>query len=288
MKIGCIGTGLMGAPMAHRVLAAGHETTVYNRSVEKTEELRVAGATVGRTPAAVLERSEAVVVMVADGPAVRQVLLKNDSAEHLHGRTILQMSTISPLENQEIASEVTTRGGTYLEAPVLGSIPQASDGSLIVMVGCSEAEFDGALPLLHLFGPDPRHIGAVGAASALKLALNQLIASLTAAFSLSLAYVDRKGLDVELFMEILRSSALYAPTFDKKLQGMLERSFAKANFPARHLLKDVRLCRDEAGAVGLDTSALEAVEHIIASAIEQGHADSDYSALFEGILNPGW
>ena len=127
---------------------------------------------------------------------------------------------------------------------------------------------------------------AVGAAAALKLALNQLIGSLTAAFSFSLATVLRRGIDVETFMGILRESALYAPTFDKKLPRMLERDFARPNFPARHLRKDLALAVEQGRELGLETAAVEAVQRIVERAMERGFADEDYSALYNAVNPP--
>jgi 3-hydroxyisobutyrate dehydrogenase len=128
-------------------------------------------------------------------------------------------------------------------------------------------------------------LGSVGAASATKLALNQLIASLTTAFALSLGFVQRQGVEVEAFMQILRQSALYAPTFDKKLQQMIDGNFANANFPTKHLLKDTNLFLNEAEAVGLNVSSLEGVRKVLEAAQQLGLADADYSSLFAAI-NP--
>jgi 3-hydroxyisobutyrate dehydrogenase len=141
-------------------------------------------------------------------------------APHLAGRTIIQMGTIRPEESVQIDAAIQAAGGDYFEAPVLGSIPQAQQAELIVMVGGSTEQFTQWRDLLAAFGPEPRHIGPLGKAAAVKLALNQLIGALTGAFSLSLGMVQRHGIDVETFMSILRSSALYAPTFDKSASNI--------------------------------------------------------------------
>ncbi len=125
----------------------------------------------------------------------------------------------------------------------------------------------------------------MGKAAAMKLALNQLIAALTAAFSLSLALVEAEDVEVDLFMKILRKSALYVPTFDKKISRMLDRNFANPNFPTKHLLKDTDLFLEEAKEIGLDIIGLEGTRKIIEKAIDKGFADDDYSAIFAAI-NP--
>jgi 3-hydroxyisobutyrate dehydrogenase len=126
-------------------------------------------------------------------------------------------------------------------------------------------------------------IGEVGTAAALKLALNQLIASLTTAFALSLAFLSQQGVDLEKFMTILRQSALYAPTFDKKLTRMLEENYANPNFPTKHLLKDVNLFLEESEKLDLTTFPLTGVQHLLEKALAMGLAEEDYSALYEAL-----
>jgi 3-hydroxyisobutyrate dehydrogenase-like beta-hydroxyacid dehydrogenase len=213
---------------------------------------------------------------------VRAVLLAPQTLATLAGRTVIQCSTIGPSESRELAGRVEEAGGRYLEAPVLGSTPEAEAGRLLVLAGGSEEDFERSRPVLESLGA-PRLIGPVGHGAALKLALNQLIASLSAAFALSLAFVRREGVDVNAFMEVLRASALYAPTFDKKLARMLEGDFAHPNFPLKHLLKDVRLFLDEGRPLGLDGRALAALEEVLEAGVAAGHAEDDYSALYASV-----
>jgi 3-hydroxyisobutyrate dehydrogenase len=282
-RIGWIGTGLMGAPMARRLLGAGESVTVYNRTPDKALALKDNGAAIASSSAALIAAVDVVFLMVADRAAIEQVLL--DSSVQLTGKTIIQMGTIAPNESQAIAQSVVNAGGQYLEAPVLGSIPQAKDGSLIVMVGSTAEPFTTYAPLLNHLGENPIHVGEVGTAAALKLAMNQLIGSLTAAFSLSLGLVQRYGVEVDTFMDVVRQSALYAPTFDKKLSRMCDRNFENPNFPTKHLLKDTKLAIAAADAVGQNTAALTGLQDILERAIAQQLADLDYSALFN-VVNP--
>jgi 3-hydroxyisobutyrate dehydrogenase len=280
MKIAFLGTGLMGRPMAERLIAAGHEVFAWNRTRDKAEPLASRGARVAGTPAEAIQAAPCVVVMLADEPAIRSVLAGN---VELEGRTILQMSTISPGQSRSLCEDLERRGAAFLEAPVLGSVPAAEAGRLIVMVGSSQARFETWLPLFRVFGAEPRHVGEVGNATALKLALNQLIGSLTAAFAASLAFVERSGVDVDLFVEILRGSALHAPTFDSKLPHMRAHDYTRPSFPTRHLGKDVGLFLEEAQRLGLDTAAVEGVSTIVRRAVESGLGDLDYSSILEII-----
>jgi 3-hydroxyisobutyrate dehydrogenase len=221
--------------------------------------------------------------MLSDDRAIESVLLTPAILPHVQGKTIVQMGTISPQASHQICHQIVAAGGEYLEAPVLGSIPEAKTGKLLVMVGATPAQFDRYLPMLATLGESPRLVGAVGTAAALKLALNQLIAALTAGFAQSLAYLQRQDVNIDCFMEILRSSALYAPTFDKKLTRMLDRDYANPNFPTQHLLKDTDLFIDSATELGIDTAPLAGVKTILDRAIAQQLANTDYSALYEII-----
>lgn len=285
MKLAFIGTGLMGQRMAIRLLNAGHELAVYNRHRDKAEPLAAGGARVCDSPREALEGAAAAIAMLTDAGALRALLLDAATCPALSGVTVIQMATIAPQQSRDLLHDIQASGGDYFECPVLGSLPEAEQGALILMAGCTREQFERWQPVLTCFGPAPRLIGPVGHAAAIKLALNQLIASLTAAFSLSLGFVQREGLDTGIFMDILRQSALYAPTFDKKLDKMLNRDFSRPNFPVQHLLKDVDLFLREARALGLNTVALEGVRPLIEEAMRKATEAEDYSALFRSV-NP--
>jgi 3-hydroxyisobutyrate dehydrogenase len=284
-KIAFIGTGLMGKPMIEKLLQAGLKVIAYNRTLSKLEPLKDQGAEIAQTPQEAIASADCVILMLTNATAIGEVLLSEASKTKLSNRTVIQMGTIAPRESKQIRDAVVENGGEYIEAPVLGSIPQVKTGELLVMVGASAEQFHKWSDLLKHFGKEPMLMGVVGSASAAKLALNQLIASLTSAFALSLGFVQRQGVEVDQFMEILRQSALYAPTFDKKLQPMLEGNFANPNFPAKHLLKDTNLFITEAEAVGLNVSSLEGVRKILEITQQLGLSDEDYSSLFAAI-NP--
>jgi 3-hydroxyisobutyrate dehydrogenase len=284
-RIGLIGTGLMGLPMARRLHDAQQALMVYNRTPAKLEPLREAEIEIAPSVSAVLQQCGVVLLMLSNAQAIREVLLSEKARSHLANRVVIQMGTISPSESRNIQDEITAEGGDYLEAPVLGSIPEAEAGKLMVMVGSSPAQFQEWSTLLKNFGPEPILVGPVGTAAALKLSLNQLISSLTTAFATSLGFVQRQGVDVEIFMNILRQSALYAPTFDKKLQRMLDHDYANPNFPTKHLLKDTNLFLKEAQDCGLQVDSLLGVRKILETACDLGLAEEDYAALF-AVVSP--
>jgi len=283
VRVGIIGTGLMGSPMALKLQASGYQVTAYNRTPEKVKPLAEQGVKIASSPLEVLESSDCTLLMLTNAEAIAEVILNPTTQSGLEGHTIIQMGTIAPTETKTLDQQIRQAGGTYLEAPVLGSIPEVKKGTLLVMVGASEADFQTWLPLLQTFGPEPLHLGPVGSAATVKLAMNQLIASLTTAFALSLHLIQKEGIDTEAFMQLVRQSALYAPTFDKKLQRMLDRQYSNPNFPVKHLLKDTRLFLQTARELGLDASLLEGIGKVLEKSGDRGHFDDDYSALFEGI-----
>jgi 3-hydroxyisobutyrate dehydrogenase len=287
MQVGFLGTGLMGAPMALRLLAQGHTVMAWNRSSEKLVPLAEQGVRVLASPAEVLQACECCVLMLTDAAAIEATVLNSEAKAALAGKTLVQMGTIAPEQSQALAIQVEAAGGHYLEATVLGSIPEANAGTLIVMVGAKPEDFERWYDLLVCFGPEPKLMGPVGTGAAVKLAMNQLIGTLTSSFAMSLGLVQQAGIDVADFMAIVRQSALYAPTFDKKLARMCDHNYANPNFPTKHLLKDMALFVQAAEAAGINSQVAHSVAHVATLAIETGFADSDYAAIFEAIAPPG-
>jgi 3-hydroxyisobutyrate dehydrogenase len=285
MEIGLMGTGLMGLPMAQRLVNESWSLIAYNRTTEKLEPLREMGVAIAPAPDVLIRAVDCVVVMVSNATAIQELLCSEASRSQLHGKTVIQMSTIAPSESLAIRDQVVAAGGDYLEAPVLGSIPEAAAGKLKVMVGGTAEQLEQWRDLLECFGAEPLLVGPVGSAAAVKLALNQLIGSLTTAFATSLGFLQHQNVSIDPFMQVLRSSALYAPTFDKKLQRMVDRDFTRPNFPTKHLLKDTNLFLAAAAGLEIDTQIVGAVQAILQQAIDQGLAESDYSALVAAVAD---
>ncbi len=284
MKVSLIGIGLMGQALGQHLLAQGIDLTVFNRTTEKTSGLVALGASEAISAQHAVTASDIVLLMLSDSDAIISILDKI-SAEALKDKLIIQMGTIGPQQSRNIAQKIENKRGRYLECPVLGSLPEARTGTLILMAGGKPADYETALPLLNIIGSEPRLIGSIGQGATVKLAMNQLIAGLTASFSLSLALVEKEGIDIEQFMSIVRDSALYAPTFDKKLDRMVKRDFSNPNFPTKHLSKDTDLFLTVAQQVGLDTSGLEGISALLIKALARGLADTDYSAVYAAV-NP--
>jgi 3-hydroxyisobutyrate dehydrogenase len=284
--IAVLGTGLLGRAIAERLQTVGYEVIAFNRTAAKAVSLQTHGIAVVGSAALALSRADCALLLMTDAAAIRSVLFAPECSAALKDKTIIQMGTIGPNESLQIQRDVDQRGGTYLEAPVLGSLAEAKAGTLFVMAGGTEEQFAACSALFRSLSREPRHIGPVGKAAALKLALNHLIAAETLAFAFSFGLIQRSGIPVETFMAILRESALHAPTFDKKLPRLIKRDYHHPNFSTRHLLKDVLLFSQEASACGLTVDALEGLPRILDHAIAKGLGDLDYSALFEVVDPP--
>ena len=278
MEITLVGSGLLGTAIGERLLARGYRLHVWNRRQERAQALVAAGAQLASSPAEAVAAGELVITVLSDGPITAEVLL-NQAGTALPGRLVLQVATIAPAESRDLAIALQQRGARYLETPVLGSRPEALAGCLQVMVGGELADLERARPVLMALGGEPRHLGPVGAALHTKLALNQLIASLTHSFSLALHVVQQAGVEVETFMAILRESALYAPTFDKKLAKELADDYSNPNFPTAHLRKDLQLFLTAAAALQLETQGLRGLAELLERATAAGLDELDYSSL---------
>jgi len=285
MTVALLGTGLLGRAIAERLRATHHSVTAYNRTAARAIPLQACGVTIVTRPEQAIVQADVVLLVLADVAAIRAVLFAPAVEKVLVGKTVVQMGTIAPDESKAIQREVDRFGGTYCEAPVLGSLAEAKAGTLQIMVGGTEEQFARWIPLFRSLGREPRLIGPVGAAATLKLALNQLIAAEISSFSLSVAMVQRAEVPVDTFMAILRDSALFAATFEKKLPRLLKRDYHNPNFSTRHLLKDVELFMNEAAKRQLVPSSLEGIASILQTTIDHGLGEVDYSAIYE-IINP--
>ena len=274
--IALLGTGLLGEAIGCRLLHRGVTLRVWNRSAEKCEPLLKQGAALIENLAGAAKGCQAVITVLRDGPVSAEVIAQLGDLDAV---CCLPMGTMGISESRQLELQVQAQQGVYLEAPVLGSKPEALKGTLLVMAGGSPEVFQQQLPLLRLLSEAPKWMGATGSAAASKLALNQLIASLTHGYSLALRLVQASGLEVESFMEVLRPSALYAPTVDKKLERMLTHDFTNPNFSTALMRKDLQLFVREAGLAGLNAEALAGLVELLTRAEGTPLDAADYSAL---------
>ena len=277
-SVAVLGTGLLGTAIATRLLEQGLNVHVWNRNPSRLVPLVEKGATEIADLSRAAEGQRVLITVLRDGSSTASVI---DTVGKLQGSTVIPMGTMGVEESRKLAMQVADQDGRYLEAPVLGSKPQALNGSMLVMAGGEAPVFDEQQPLLSHLSQEPLLVGPVGSGAATKLALNQLIASLTHSFSLSLQLIQRAGVPVETFMAILRPSALYAPTFDKKLQRMLDHNYADPNFSTALLRKDLRLFLEETTTAGLQDQGLTGLLSLLEQAKGTDLDGQDYCALHE-------
>ena len=276
--VALLGTGLLGAAIAQRLVSQGISLRVWNRNPDRCRLLAEAGAQVVDDPAEAAQGVATVITVLRDGPVTAEVVTRIGA---LGGACLMPMGTMGISESVALAAQARVQGGLYLEAPVLGSRPEALAGTLLVMAGGDKETFARQSSLLAHLSAQPRLMGAVGTGAAAKLALNQLIASLTHGYSLALRLVQASGLDVERFMEVLRPSALYAPTVDKKLERMQSHHYDDPNFSTALLRKDLQLFLREAALAGVNAHGLDGLAALLAGAEGTPLDSGDYSALHE-------
>jgi 3-hydroxyisobutyrate dehydrogenase len=222
------------------------------------------------------------ITVVANDEALEDVCFRPDGITMAiqPGATHLEMSTVSPAMSKRLAQAAEARGAHFLDAPVLGSGPQAIEGTLIVMVGGRKEILDENRSVLETLGYKIVHTGDVGSASQMKLVANQFIASMMVGFAQGMALAQKAGLSPEMVMEILEASALRSPFYNGKMRRVLNRDYTP-NFPLKWLLKDIHLVLEAGAELGVPLPGMAAAREVYVAAMSQGLADVDYSAVLE-------
>jgi 3-hydroxyisobutyrate dehydrogenase len=281
-RIAFLGLGQMGGPMAARLLDAGHELTVWNRTPEKAQPLVEKGARLAATPRDAADGVEAVVTMLSTPEVLREVLFGPDGvAEGLPpGSTLIEMSTVGPEVVREIAGKLTGEklppGVDLVDTPVLGSVPQATDGSLKVFVGGSEEAFRRWEPVLGAFGT-PIHLGPQGAGAAMKLVANSTLGALMSGLGEALSLAEGLGLDRETVLDVLADSPIGVTVRSKR--ELIESGVYPPRFKLALAAKDLRLVTEAARAAGRDLRVADAARSWLEDADRADLGDLDYSAV---------
>jgi 2-hydroxy-3-oxopropionate reductase len=283
MKLGWIGLGIMGAPMAGHLRAAGHELFVHTRSKVPTA-LAEAGAQACTSAAEVARQADIVFLMVPDTPDVEQVLFgKGGVAEGLAaGKTVVDMSSISPVATKQFAQRVAELGGDYVDAPVSGGEVGAKAASLTIMVGAGDAAFARVQPLLQLMGKNITHVGGVGDGQTTKVA-NQIIVALNiAAVSEALVFAAKAGADPSKVRQALMGGFAASRILEVHGERMIKRTFNPGFRIALHQ-KDLNLALQGAKAIGVALPQTAAAAQLMQVAAAQGWDQLDHSALVKAL-----
>jgi len=283
-KVGFIGTGIMGKPMAANLLKGGFEVTVWNRSAEKCKELLALGAKWGPSPKAVTESCEVTFAMLADPIASREVCFGPEGvlAGIGGGRGYVDMSTVDPQTAREIGKAVTEAGGRFLEAPVSGSRKPAEEGTLIIMAAGDRSLYDEVEKAFACLGKMTLYLGEVGRGTQMKLCVNMIMGQMMAAFCEGLALANRVGLDLKDVLNVLDAGAMANPMFRLKGGLVLSDDFPVA-FPLKHMQKDLRLALLMGDEAGQALPAAAVVNELFKKARGQGLGDLDFAALWRVV-----
>lgn len=279
-EVAVLGTGVMGAPMARCLVRAGLAVTAWNRTAEKAAELAGDGVLPAPTPAAAADGAGILVTMLADGAAIRAVVVGQDGAlaALAPGATWLQMSTVGPAAAAELEVLATEHGVRYVDAPVLGSREPAQAGDLVVLASGPEEARATCAPVLDAVGRRTLWLGPAPAGSRLKVVVNAWLMSTTAALAETLALAEALGADPAAFLDVTDRGALGALYTELNATAMLERSFP-TRFPLALAAKDASLAMQAAGEQGASLRVLAATRAQFDRAVALGHGAQDWAAV---------
>lgn len=277
----------MGLPMAARLLAAGAPLTIWNRDAQRGAELVTRGARRARTPSDAAYDAEVVILMLSDPPAVDAVLGAPDGVLKTlrRGALLIDCSTIGPAMARASAARCADRGADYVDAPVLGGVPAAEQGSLTVFAGGADADVERARDVLAHLGTTIVPTGDVGSASALKLVMNLLVAGQTELMAEAFLLADRERLPASLVRDALAGSVLASPFVTYKAPQLLDRQFTPL-FTTALLLKDLDLALDVARTHALALPGLRAIRDAYGASFTAGRGEEDFSAVIESLDAP--
>jgi 2-hydroxy-3-oxopropionate reductase len=283
-KIGFIGLGVMGAPMARNLLEAGHEVVVHSRSRGPVDELAAAGAAPASSPREVAERADVVITMLPDSPAVEAVVLGDDGvlAGASEGDLLIDMSTIHPTVSVAIAQAAAERGVGVLDAPVSGGDVGAQQGTLSIMVGGEESDYERAQPLFDVLGKTIVHVGEHGAGQVVK-ACNQVVVGITiAAVSEALVLGSKAGVDPEKILDVLGGGLAGNKVMEMRRQKFLEHDFSPGfRIDLHH--KDLNIALESGDAYGVPLAVTGLVQQYFRALRVKGHGGDDHSGLLQLI-----
>ena len=277
MRVAWLGLGIMGSLQAAHLARAGHELTVWNRTRAKADAWAAEHrATVAESPREAAERADVLFTMLVDGPQVAAVL----DGVGRDGLLCADMSTIGALAAREIGDRLAERGVAFMDAPVTGSAPRAADGTLTIMAGGTPADFARAEPLLREMGELVLHVGPLGHGQAIKLINNSVAAANASTVGQALLAGAAAGVDLDALTAVMGAGSGASTMLALKAGPMRAHDYTTL-FKLEHMLKDVRLCLEEAQAAGVPFPAAAAARDVLAAGMGRGLGDADFAGLIE-------
>ncbi|MDC0170378.1 NAD(P)-dependent oxidoreductase [Candidatus Nitrosopelagicus sp.] len=284
MKIGIIGTGMLGEAVGLHLLDVGYEVIVFNRTKEKTENLKKNGAIVVESPKHVAENSDLVITVVKDADAVNDVIFGSSGViigKH-DGMCIADMSTVNPNSSKEISKKVTTAGIDYLEIPVMGGPNVAIDGKLVLMASGRKDIFEKFKKVFDAIAEQSFYLGNTGTAHSIKLAMNLQISMLALSLSEGITLTKKAGFDPEMFLKILNSTYFKTGMSEDKAYKMIKGSY-EPTFTLANLKKDLDTIYDAADSCNAELPMAKLARKIYADAKDAGFGDVDYTGIIAHI-----
>ncbi|MEU6809811.1 NAD(P)-dependent oxidoreductase [Streptomyces sp. NPDC046831] len=284
MDVGFIGLGLMGQPMALRLAHAGTPLVVWNRTAARTAPLRAAGAEVAGGPGEVFARTDAVILMLADGSAVDAALGRGtpEFARRVAGRTVVHMGTTSPEYSHGLEGDVRAAGGSYVEAPVSGSRLPAENGRLVAMLAGDERAVDAVRPLLAPLCRETFLCGPAPNALLMKLSVNLFLITQVTGLTEAFHFAERQGLDRRLFLDVLGAGPMASEVSRTKASKLLGGDFA-VQAAALDVLKNNRLIAEAARGAGLASPLLDVCHALFEETVSLGHGGEDMVAVLRAL-----
>jgi len=286
--LGFIGLGMMGMPMAKRLATAGARFSIYNRTQSKAESLLSAGAQWCENPSAVASQSDIVFSMVSNPDALREIALGPNGvlAGLKPGGIHIDTSTVSPSLTRDLALRYAERRCFFLHAPVLGSIPQATDGTLLMFAGGDQVVYQTAEPYLKILSKQIWKFDHPEQATHLKLICNLFIAGMITTLGQALNFAQKADVDQRTVLDVIGQSQLTSPMYQTKGTSILQNNFAPRFF-LEHMLKDINLMLDAARDVGAPLPAIEIAQELFSEARSAGLGLEDYSAVVKALQARG-
>ena len=284
MKIGIVGTGMLGEAVGLHLLDVGYDVTVFNRTKDKTEKLKQKGASIAESPKQVANDSDLVITIVKDADAVNEVIFGNSgviSGKH-DGMCIADMSTVNPNLTRKISEDVASNGIDYLEIPVMGGPNVAIDGKLVIMASGKKEVFEKFKKVFDSIAEQSFYLGDTGTAHSIKLAMNLQIAMLALSLSEGITLTKKAGFDPEIFLKILNSTYFKTGMSEGKAYKMIKESYSPT-FTLANLKKDLDTINDAADSFDAELPMAKLARKVYADAKDAGFGDIDYTGIIAYI-----
>ncbi len=280
--VGFIGLGLMGSAMTVRLLKTGYTLSVHTRTKQNGEAVLAAGAKWFESPAEVAKNSDIVLSMISDSKALEEIAQGPNGILHglKKGSVHVDMSTVAPATTESLAAKYKSRGCHFIHSPVLGSVPNATDGSLLLFVGGTDEAFAKVESVLKSLGSHLWRFEKPEMASNMKLICNSFIAGMIVTLTQGIVYAKKAQINPATLLEILSHSALNSTMYQTKGKAIIEGNFTPRFF-VEHMLKDIELALEAAGKIGVLMPGLEAAQKLFQQATVDGYAREDYSAVMK-------